>query len=40
LFREITDGLDDATVDLVTDALLKMKSRLTMETPLSRAAGE
>jgi len=40
LFREITDGLDDATVDLVTDALLKMKTRLTMEAPLSRAAGE
>lgn len=37
LFREITNGLDEATVEIVTDALLKMKSRLTME-PASEVA--
>jgi MarR family transcriptional regulator, transcriptional regulator for hemolysin len=37
LFREITDGLDEATVELVTGALLKMKTRLTME-PAHKAA--
>jgi MarR family transcriptional regulator for hemolysin len=36
-FREITDGLDEATVEVVTNALLKMKSRLTME-PAHKAA--
>ena len=41
LFREITDGLDESTVDLVTAALLKMKIQLTMETPAKiAAAGE
>lgn len=37
LFREITQGLDEATVDLVTDALLKMKAHLTVE-PGSKVA--
>jgi len=41
MFREITDGLDEATVDIVTDALLKMKTRLTMEpAPKVAMAGE
>jgi MarR family transcriptional regulator, transcriptional regulator for hemolysin len=41
LFREITDGLDADTVEVVTDALLKMKSRLTMEpAPKVAMAGE
>lgn len=41
LFREITEGLDEATVDIVTNALLKMKSQLTMEPPAKiAAAGE
>lgn len=41
LFCEVTEGLDEATVDLVTAALLKMKSQLTME-PAAKiaAAGE
>jgi DNA-binding MarR family transcriptional regulator len=41
LFREITEGLDEATVELVTDALLQMKTQLTME-PAAKvaAAGE
>ena len=41
LFREVTEGLDEATVDLVTSALLKMKTQLTME-PAAKiaAAGE
>jgi MarR family transcriptional regulator for hemolysin len=41
LFREVTEGLDEATVELVTSALLKMKSQLTME-PAAKiaAAGE
>jgi DNA-binding MarR family transcriptional regulator len=41
LFREVTEGLDEATVELVTSALLKMKSQLTME-PATKiaAAGE
>jgi MarR family transcriptional regulator, transcriptional regulator for hemolysin len=41
LFREVTEGLDQATVDLVTAALLKMKTQLTME-PAAKiaAAGE
>ena len=43
---EITEGLDQPTVELVTDALLKMKIQLTsshliMETPAKiAAAGE
>ena len=41
LFREVTDGLDEATVEIVTDALLKMKTRLTMEpAPKVAMAGE
>ena len=41
LFREITEGLDEPTVELVTDALLKMKIQLTTETPAKvAAAGE
>jgi len=41
LFLEVTEGLDQATVDLVTAALLKMKTQLTME-PAAKiaAAGE
>src|SRR6201996_6364373 len=31
LFREITADLDEQTVELVTSALLKMKTQLTME---------
>ena len=37
LFREVTDDLDEATVELVTAALLKMKTRLTTE-PAHKAA--
>ena len=41
LFREITDGLDEQTVEIVTDALLKMKSSLTQEpAPKVAMAGE
>ena len=41
LFREVTADLDERTVELVTDALLKMKSKLTMEsTAKARAVGE
>ena len=41
LFREITQGLDEPTVELVTNALLKMKTQLTMESPAKvAAAGE
>ena len=41
LFREVTEGLDPATVELVTNALLQMKTQLTME-PAAKiaAAGE
>jgi MarR family transcriptional regulator, transcriptional regulator for hemolysin len=41
LFRDVTEGLDQATVDVVTAALLKMKTQLTME-PAAKiaAAGE
>jgi hypothetical protein len=31
LFREVTADLDEQTVELVTSALLKMKTQLTME---------
>ena len=37
LFRAVTVDLDEATVELVTDALLKMKMRLTME-PAAKVA--
>ena len=41
LFREITADLDDETVERVTQALLKMKNQLTMESPAKiAAAGE
>ena len=41
LFRDITAGLDEATVELVTSALLKMKTQLTHEPPARLpAAGE
>src|SRR5579863_9663958 len=31
LLREITEDLDEATMEIVTDALLKMKTRLTQD---------
>src|SRR6201996_6589419 len=37
LFREITDGIDEQTIELITDALLKMKTRLTQE-PAAKVA--
>ncbi|HYS45721.1 MAG TPA: MarR family transcriptional regulator [Rhizomicrobium sp.] len=41
LFREVTGDLDEPTVELVTNALLKMKTKLTTESPAkSAAAGE
>src|SRR5262249_33137425 len=41
LFREVTADLDEQTVELVTKALLKMKTQLTMESPAKvAAAGE
>lgn len=41
LFSEITEDLDPATVELVTEALLKMKARLTQEPATNVAmAGE
>lgn len=41
LFREVTADLDEQTVELVTSALLKMKTQLTMEGPAKvAAAGE
>jgi DNA-binding MarR family transcriptional regulator len=41
LFSQVTEGLDEATVQLVTKALLKMKTRLTTEPPARiAAAGE
>jgi len=41
LFREITTDLDEQTVELVTNALLKMKTQLTNESPARvAAAGE
>ena len=41
LFREITEDLDPATVEIITDALLKMKVRLTQEpAPKVALAGE
>jgi DNA-binding MarR family transcriptional regulator len=38
LFREITADLDEQTVELVTSALLKMKTQLTTESPAKLAA--
>ena len=41
LFQEVAQDLDQATVELVTNALLKMKTRLTAEPPARiAAAGE
>src|ERR1043166_5516212 len=40
LFREVTGDLDEETVERVTDALLKMKTKLTMESPAKTAVGE
>jgi DNA-binding MarR family transcriptional regulator len=41
LLGQLTEGLDEATVQLVTKALLKMKTRLTTEPPARiAAAGE
>lgn len=41
LFQEVAQDLDEATVELVTNALLKMKTRLTAEPPARiAAAGE
>jgi MarR family transcriptional regulator, transcriptional regulator for hemolysin len=38
LLREITGGLDPQTIEIVTQALLHMKSQLTQEPPRARAA--
>jgi DNA-binding MarR family transcriptional regulator len=41
LFGELTDGLDEKTIQTVTDALLHMKRQLTTEAPAKAvAAGE
>ena len=41
LFCEITEGIDEQTIELITDALLKMKTRLTHEpAPKVAMAGE
>lgn len=41
LFRELTDGLDEETIDTVTRALMHMKGQLTTEAPVKAvAAGE
>jgi DNA-binding MarR family transcriptional regulator len=41
LFRELTDGLDEETIDTVTRALMHMKGQLTTEAPAKAvAAGE
>lgn len=41
LFRELTDGLDEETIETVTRALMQMKGQLTMEAPAKAvAAGE
>jgi DNA-binding MarR family transcriptional regulator len=41
IFAEVTEGLDDKTLEIVTTALLRMKDKLTME-PAGKfaAAGE
>ena len=38
LFRELTDGLDEETIETVTKALLHMKGQLTTEAPVKAAA--
>jgi DNA-binding MarR family transcriptional regulator len=40
LFRELTEGLDEPTLELVTHALLHMKAQLTREPAAKLAAGE
>jgi MarR family transcriptional regulator for hemolysin len=41
LLRETTEDLDEATMEIITEALLKMKARLTMEpAPKVAMAGE
>ena len=40
LFREVTGDLDEQTVELVTNALLKMKTQLTMDNTTKTAVGE
>jgi DNA-binding MarR family transcriptional regulator len=41
LLRELTDGLDEETIDTVTRALMHMKGQLTTEAPAKAvAAGE
>lgn len=40
LLRELTEGLDEATIETVTRALLHMKNQLTNEPPTRAAAGE
>ena len=41
LFAEVTEGLDAATLETVTNALLRMKTQLTTEhAPRHAAAGE
>jgi DNA-binding MarR family transcriptional regulator len=40
LFRDVTGDLDEQTVELVTNALLKMKAQLTMEGASKAAVGE
>ena len=41
LLRELTEGLDEETIDTVTRALMHMKGRLTTEAPAKAvAAGE
>ena len=41
LLRDTTEDLDEATMEIITDALLKMKARLTMEpAPKVAMAGE
>ena len=40
LFRDLTDGLDEATLERVTHALLHMKAQLTKEPAPRLAAGE
>ncbi len=38
LLGEITHGLDPATIEIVTKALLQMKAQLTMDQPAAKAA--
>jgi DNA-binding MarR family transcriptional regulator len=38
LLRELTDGLDEETIDTVTRALIHMKAHMTMEAPVKAVA--